>query len=91
MSTRCRGPLGRSGAVSPGSPAPASAFFIGSRTTTGGIGREPGMLMRIRVVSVVSVRPASGDGDACSRWSSPSPGAPPAPGDAGAYGWVPEG
>ncbi|AWZ06307.1 hypothetical protein DRB96_18130 [Streptomyces sp. ICC1] len=28
---------------------------MGVRTTTGGIGREPGMLIRIRVVRVVSV------------------------------------
>ncbi|MUT93485.1 hypothetical protein GOL98_28985 [Streptomyces sp. Z38] len=30
------------------------------RTTTGGIGRDPGMLIRIRVVSVVSVLRSSG-------------------------------
>jgi hypothetical protein len=35
--------------------ASASASPIGVRITTGGMGREPGMLIRIRVVSVVSV------------------------------------
>ncbi|MBC3842672.1 hypothetical protein GXW82_28350 [Streptacidiphilus sp. 4-A2] len=35
----------------------------GLRTTTGGIGREPGMLIRILVVSVCSVR---GSSAACS-------------------------
>jgi hypothetical protein len=33
---------------------------MGVRMTTGGIGREPGMLIRIRVVSVVSVLGSSG-------------------------------
>ncbi|MFG2998421.1 hypothetical protein [Streptomyces sp. NPDC048340] len=33
----------------------AAAAATGVRTTTGGIGREPGMLIRIRVVRVVSV------------------------------------
>ncbi|MBW5486863.1 hypothetical protein GPJ59_34775, partial [Streptomyces bambusae] len=46
-------------AGAPGSgcaPDPAdSAAAMGLRTTTGGIGREPGMLIRIRVVNVVSV------------------------------------
>jgi hypothetical protein len=32
-----------------------SASLTGVRITTGGIGREPGMLIRTRVVSVVSV------------------------------------
>jgi hypothetical protein len=32
-----------------------SASLTGVRITTGGIGREPGMLIRMRVVSVVSV------------------------------------
>ncbi|QES59106.1 hypothetical protein DEJ51_21715 [Streptomyces venezuelae] len=32
------------------------------RTTTGGIGREPGMLIRIRVVRVVSVLGPSASG-----------------------------
>ncbi|MFL9677593.1 hypothetical protein [Streptomyces sp. KL110A] len=47
------------------------------RTTTGGIGREPGMLMRIRVVRVVSVFGSSGgagaaeesSGASCVGWS----------------------
>ncbi|MQY16667.1 hypothetical protein SRB5_68690 [Streptomyces sp. RB5] len=42
----------RSSAGCPSSGAPPST---GVRTTTGGIGRDPGMLIRIRVVSVVSV------------------------------------
>ncbi|MER0448076.1 hypothetical protein ABR738_26555 [Streptomyces sp. Edi4] len=36
------------------------ASLIGVRITTGGMGREPGMLIRIRVVSVVSVFGSSG-------------------------------
>ncbi len=43
----------------PVSPA-LSASVTGLRTTTGGMGREPGMLIRIRVVSVVSVLRSSG-------------------------------
>src|SRR4051812_12028488 len=37
-----------------------SASATGVRTTTGGMGRDPGMLIRIRVVSVVSVLRSSG-------------------------------
>ncbi|OXS31082.1 hypothetical protein CHR28_33050 [Streptomyces sp. XY006] len=37
-----------------------SASATGLRTTTGGMGRDPGMLIRIRVVSVVSVLRSSG-------------------------------
>ncbi len=37
-----------------------SASVTGLRTTTGGMGRDPGMLIRIRVVSVVSVLRSSG-------------------------------
>ncbi|AWI30795.1 hypothetical protein E3E14_08375 [Streptomyces sp. ICN441] len=33
---------------------------MGVRMTTGGIGRDPGMLIRMRVVSVVSVLGSSG-------------------------------
>jgi hypothetical protein len=44
----------------PPSSAAESASVTGVRTTTGGIGREPGMLIRIRVVSVVSVLRSSG-------------------------------
>jgi hypothetical protein len=39
---------------------PSVAPFTGVRTTTGGIGREPGMLIFTRVVSVVSVLGSSG-------------------------------
>ncbi|PAU49814.1 hypothetical protein CK936_05930 [Streptomyces albireticuli] len=54
---------------------------------TGGIGREPGMLMRIRVVSVVSVLCSSGFGAmACSSLTPPS-----ADGWRLPYGGVPEG
>ncbi|RLL68751.1 hypothetical protein D7M15_20090 [Streptomyces sp. Z26] len=47
------GAPGRS--ASGASSADASSSPTGLRITTGGIGRDPGMLMRIRVVSVVSV------------------------------------
>ncbi len=57
----------------------------GLRTTTGGIGLDPGMLIRIRVVSVVSVLRSSGS--AAERPASARPsdtaGMP--------YGGVPEG
>ncbi len=43
-----------------GRPPDGSVSLIGVRMTTGGIGREPGMLIRIRVVSVVSVLGSSG-------------------------------
>ncbi|MFF5445186.1 hypothetical protein [Streptomyces sp. NPDC012888] len=43
------------GAGSSGRAGSASDSPTGLRTTTGGMGRDPGMLMRIRVVSVVSV------------------------------------
>ncbi|CAM5552699.1 hypothetical protein STENM36S_03500 [Streptomyces tendae] len=56
---------GRSPVVSVSSAASAAsaAFAVsatGLRTTTGGMGRDPGMLIRIRVVSVVSVLRSSG-------------------------------
>ncbi|MQS01921.1 hypothetical protein FNX44_008550 [Streptomyces sp. OF1] len=61
------GPLGSSGAAAasvaslPRAVAEsAAAGSTGFRTTTGGIGRDPGMLMRTRVVSVVSVLGSSG-------------------------------
>lgn len=58
--------------------APSSTVV---RTTTGGIGREPGMLMRIRVVSVVSVLGSSGaaapPASVAASWPpDPSSGAP---------------
>ncbi|MDH6112635.1 hypothetical protein P3T34_004850 [Kitasatospora sp. MAP12-44] len=48
------------------------------RITTGGIGREPGMLIEIRVVSVVSVFGTSGSAAPAAPWkvSPPVPGAP---------------
>ncbi|PJM96130.1 hypothetical protein CG719_10190 [Streptomyces sp. CB01373] len=57
----------------------------GVRTTTGGIGRDPGMLIRIRVVSVVSVLRSSGCAAErpVSARSSETAGIP--------YGGVPEG
>lgn len=42
------------------SPPGPSTSLMGVRMTTGGMGREPGMLIRIRVVSVVSVLGSSG-------------------------------
>jgi hypothetical protein len=50
----------------------ASTSLMGVRMTTGGIGREPGMLIRMRVVSVVSVL---GSSDCCSGTASASSGA----------------
>jgi hypothetical protein len=44
----------------PADSAGDSASPTGVRTTTGGMGRDPGMLIRIRVVSVVSVLRSSG-------------------------------
>ncbi|GAA3296911.1 hypothetical protein GCM10020295_28020 [Streptomyces cinereospinus] len=44
---------GAAGSFSP--PSAPSESATGLRTTTGGMGRDPGMLIRIRVVSVVSV------------------------------------
>ncbi len=43
----------------PVSPEPSESP-TGLRTTTGGMGRDPGMLIRIRVVSVVSVLRSAG-------------------------------
>jgi hypothetical protein len=40
--------------------AVGAAFWTVSRMTTGGMGRDPGMLIRIRVVMVVSVFFSSG-------------------------------
>lgn len=59
----------------------------------GGMGRDPGMLIRIRVVSVVSVLRSSGTGRP-SAGCPASPGAPspdPAPWAGVPYGGVPEG
>ncbi|AWE52226.1 hypothetical protein DWC19_20435 [Streptomyces sp. M7] len=54
------------------------------RTTTGGMGRDPGMLIRIRVVSVVSVLRSSGAPE------RPAP-APLSEATGVPYGGVPEG
>ncbi len=82
---RCRGPAGSAG---------ASSFFTVERTTTGGIGRDPGMLIRTRVVSVVSVfgtsspsgARAGSAGAAGKPFGSPAPFGSPVP-----YGGVPDG
>lgn len=54
----------------PDEAAEASASLIGVRMTTGGIGREPGMLIRMRVVTVVSVLGSSGCGSGAAPASS---------------------
>jgi hypothetical protein len=54
------GPPGRGVLPVRSREASASASLIGVRMTTGGMGREPGILIRIRVVSVVSVLGSSG-------------------------------
>lgn len=56
-----------------GAPSVCASSPTGVRMTTGGMGREPGMLMRIRVVSVVSVFGASGVRPAFGRPSPPDP------------------
>ncbi|THA80435.1 hypothetical protein E6U81_28860 [Streptomyces sp. A0592] len=70
------------------------------RTTTGGIGREPGMLIRMRVVRVVSVLGPSDSGVDGFEVTGFSSGAVAAPGPGGTvvdgywpvpYGGVPEG
>lgn len=70
------------------------------RTTTGGIGREPGMLIRIRVVRVVSVLGPSESGVDGFEVTEFSSGAVAAAGPGGTvvdgywpvpYGGVPEG
>ncbi len=76
-----------------GRPPEASVSLIGVRMTTGGIGREPGMLIRIRVVSVVSVLGSSGRGGSAGSGASPGP---PSDGCSDGYwrdpyGGVPEG
>ncbi len=66
------------------SPEP-SASATGLRTTTGGMGRDPGMLIRIRVVSVVSVLRSSG------RAAERSAPVPPSETAGVPYGGVPDG
>ncbi|GAB2987127.1 hypothetical protein GCM10023080_060870 [Streptomyces pseudoechinosporeus] len=58
----------------------------GVRTTTGGMGLDPGMLIRIRVVSVVSVLISSGRSPAERPASAPSSEPVGVP-----YGGVPDG
>lgn len=70
-----------SGPLSPELPVSPTGW----RTTTGGMGREPGMLIRIRVVSVVSVLRSSG----CVA-ERPASG-PPSEAMGVPYGGVPEG
>ncbi|MBB0228138.1 hypothetical protein FOE67_01095 [Streptomyces calidiresistens] len=87
-------PAGRSGVPGagvpsllsgPSVPAAAAASVTCSRTTTGGIGREPGMLIRIRVVTVVSVffsagAPATSPSPASGRPGRPYGSRPAGPG-----------
>ncbi|MFD0349052.1 hypothetical protein ACFQ0M_29395 [Kitasatospora aburaviensis] len=69
---RCRGAAASAASSSPA----ASSFLTLVRTTTGGIGREPGMLIRTRVVSVVSVfGPSSSPGP--EPWAAPAPARSP--------------
>ncbi|RCH66278.1 hypothetical protein DT019_23835 [Streptomyces sp. SDr-06] len=63
--------------------AALAVSLIGVRITTGGMGREPGMLIRIRVVSVVSVFGSSGPAAASGASWPADDGVP--------YGGVPEG
>jgi hypothetical protein len=81
---------------SPDAPSLAtSASAIGLRMTTGGMGRDPGMLIRMRVVSVVSVR---GSSDSTAAVGSSFASAPSWPSEGSEayglldpYGGVPEG
>ncbi|RFU84771.1 hypothetical protein DY218_20930, partial [Streptomyces triticagri] len=54
-----------------------SSSFTGVRMTTGGMGRDPGMLIRIRVVSVVCVSGSSAGLPAPGRSASAPASAPP--------------
>ncbi|MFW3461944.1 hypothetical protein ACN24M_13670 [Streptomyces microflavus] len=72
-----------------GRPAAMSLSAIGVRITTGGMGRDPGMLIRMRVVSVVSVFGSSGRGGSTDSGVSSEPA-----GDGywrDPYGGVPDG
>lgn len=73
---RCRGPAASGAAGGVSSPGPSS-FLTVERTTTGGIGREPGMLIRTRVVSVVSVFGASSSSPGAEPWPAPAPARSP--------------
>ncbi|SCD30665.1 hypothetical protein GA0115243_100662, partial [Streptomyces sp. ScaeMP-e83] len=54
-------------------PEAMSLSAIGVRITTGGMGRDPGMLIRMRVVSVVSVFGSSGRGGSTDSGVSSEP------------------
>ncbi|MBB4891496.1 hypothetical protein FHS39_000496 [Streptomyces olivoverticillatus] len=81
-----RGAAGSAGGCAAGAAGVcASASSTGVRMTTGGMGREPGMLIRIRVVSVVSVFGSPGlPPEAAAPVTASAPEALP-------YGGVPEG
>ncbi|OUC97390.1 hypothetical protein CA983_30545 [Streptomyces swartbergensis] len=66
-------------------PPEPPASVTGLRTTTGGMGRDPGMLIRIRVVSVVSVLRSSG------RVAERPASVPPSETVGVPYGGVPDG
>ncbi|GAB2704317.1 hypothetical protein GCM10010442_23560 [Kitasatospora kifunensis] len=70
---RCRGPASGSGACA------CSSGLTVLRITTGGIGREPGMLIEIRVVSVVSVLGTSGSASSCASGLAEPKGSLPKP------------
>ncbi len=72
-----------------GRPVARSLSAIGVRITTGGIGRDPGMLIRMRVVSVVSVFGSSGRGGSTDSGDSSEPAADEYWRDP--YGGVPDG
>ncbi|RZE67017.1 hypothetical protein C0R01_09530 [Streptomyces albidoflavus] len=80
-----RSTAGSGAAVSP-VPASPSLSATGVRMTTGGMGRDPGMLIRIRVVSVVSVFRSASPRPSAAGPRSSAPPAADAP-----YGGVPEG
>lgn len=89
---RCRGPGCPAGSACSG--APSSSGLTVLRTTTGGIGREPGMVNETRVVSVVSVfgTSCSAGGSGRANGSPPGAGAPkPFPRCGMPYGGVPDG
>lgn len=69
----CRGAGCRRSAPRRNGHAAMSLSAIGVRITTGGMGRDPGMLIRMRVVSVVSVFGSSGRGGATDSGFSSEP------------------
>lgn len=72
------GAAGRRRAPASGSAACSSGLTV-LRITTGGIGREPGMLIEIRVVSVVSVLGTSGSVSSWAAGLGEPKGSPPKP------------